>query len=821
MAPRESDLPQHPGLQRCAGYARLGWLFIVLVLLSILGGSVVHAQTTIAPVGVYYVGLEDTIAAAINLAEPYIVRVDQPELAQVLIFNDFLPRQPETLELFSGMAQRSDIGIVIFCGPQFPQDVADLSALLGVSQFGMAQSRDAQAVQTGDQVDALQRAITWSDAPPIQARTIISNPNLLRPLIITGAREPVLQRVRGRERAQTFIVGGWFAHPSNSEWQNWPYFRYLIYRLVLEAANAPRILSFANYPLSPVPQGRVQWGIIGGGLGAMFLAGWALYLARRRLFMRPELWSKTGIVSREKPPTAAAPRDDWARVGFHRPLGGLLALLWPYLLLLIPLAAYQGAVLPRELIPSMQTLRTWELVGLGLSAVALLFDMGTGVAAVYYFSTLRIRHPQEAFRYFQYYVWWQLLSGALQVGLVALVATLILPGTAQAHLAFYLLAHALIQFPGFFQCFRFFFRAVQRFDYEQYLALALLAGAMLIQSWTVPLLRAWGATQPALGESLGGMLGLSLGLYLAEFAVFGIGLGLYKYLGYTLRALFLPAFDRRIAARMMLFGGRLAFGAVFIPLGALAQLLFLPDLTPAYSALYNTWLLVVTFAAVFDVLNMGLYNGLLPAIVEAHVQGYVRLLRYYIGQSVHYGIWFSLFLFTVLHAVGDRVIRGTLGAPATEAVHWLLPVLLWGAFQWMAWSASQILIALGRPATVSWLLIGEQAARAGLLVVLAPPYGMVGIPIAFAVALMLRGLAGWWFVGRATGRTHVYVWRTLIAPVGAALALHGLLRIAGAVVVDAGRPGQHYAAVAGVIGGPAFVRLSYRIIGRLGRRQHR
>jgi hypothetical protein len=156
------------------------------------------------------------------------------------------------------------------------------------------------------------------------------------------------------------------------------------------------------------------------------------------------------------------------------------------------------------------------------------------------------------------------------------------------------------------------------------------------------------------------------------------------------------------------------------------------------------------------------------------------LLRYYIGQSVHYGIWFSLFLFTVLHAVGDRVVRGTLGAPATEAVHWLLPVLLWGAFQWMAWSASQILIALGRPATVSWLLIGEQAARAGLLVVLAPPYGMVGIPIAFAVALMLRGLAGWWFVGRATGRTHVYVWRTLIAPVGAALALHGLLRIAGA-----------------------------------------
>ena len=266
---------------------------MLLALLITLGGSTAHAQTPTTPVGVYYVGLEDAIAEAINLAAPYIVRVDQPELAQVLVLNDFLPRHEETLQLFSGMAQRDDVGLVIFCGPQFPQSVDDLSALLGVSTFGMAQFRNALAVQSGDQIDALQNTITWSAAPPIQARTVISNPNLLRPLIITSAREPVIQRVRGRERAQTYIVGGWLAQPSNGEWQSWPYFRYLVYRLILEAANAPRILAFANYPLSPVPQGRVQWGVIGSGLAVMFLAGWALYLARRRLFMHPELWNES------------------------------------------------------------------------------------------------------------------------------------------------------------------------------------------------------------------------------------------------------------------------------------------------------------------------------------------------------------------------------------------------------------------------------------------------------------------------------------------------------------------------------------------------
>ncbi len=781
MESRKSYPPQRTGARtrsrsRCS---RLGWLFVLLALLIVLNNSTVRAQTPITPVGIYYVGLEDIIAEAINLAEPYIVRVDQPELAQVLVINDFLPRQAETQELFSGMAQRSDIGLVVFCGPQFPQSIEDLSALLGVSAFGMTQSRDALAVQTGDPVDALQRTLTWSSAPPIQARTVISNPNLLRPLIITNAREPVIQRIRGRERAQTFIVGGWLAHPSNDEWQSWPYFNYLIYRLILEAANAPHILAFANYPLSPVPQGQARWGVIGSGGAAMFITAWALYLARRRLFMHPKLWDEIRLRSHGISQRESLQQDDWEQVGFHRPLGGLLALLLPYFLLLIPVATYQGDLLPRELIPWTQTLRTWEILGLGLSALGLLLDMGTGVAAVYYFATLRIRHPREAFRYFQYYMWWQVLSGAAQFGLAAFVAAFILPGTAQAYLAFFLVAHAVIQFPGFFQCFRFFFRAVQRLDYDQYLTLVLVGGTVLIQSWTARTLRQWGATQPALGESMGGILGLGLGLYLTELVIFLIGLVLYRRLGYALRALLLPTFDRHITARMMSFGGRLAFGAAFVPAGAVAQALLLPRLIPGYNALHNTWTLAITFAAVYEVLQIGLYNGLLPAIVEVHIQGYERLLRYYVSQSVHYGLWFSLFLFTALHAVGDRVIRGTMGTQAVEVVQWLLPILLWGAFQWLAWSANQILIALGRPVTVSWLTIGEQAARVGLLVVLAPTYGMVGLAIAFAAALMLRGLVSWWLVGRVTGRTHVYVWRTFIAPVSAAAALHGLLRVVG------------------------------------------
>lgn len=751
------------------------WAALCLALLvAVSGSAAVQAQTAITPVGVYYVGAEDAIAEAINLATPYIVRVDQPELAQVLVLNNFFPRQEETARLFAALVQRGDVGLVLFCGPQFPQTVEDLSAVFGISVFGIARVDRALSIQVGREVDALQRAITWDSAPPIQARTVISNPNLLLPIVTTTTREPVIQRVRGRERAQVFIVGGWLGASSNGEWQNWPYFRYLIYRLIVEAANSSRVLPFASYPLSPVPQGATRLALIGAGGAAIFGVAWALYLARRRLFMHPEIWEKLRAT-----PAAHPQQSLWETVGFHRPLAGLLTLLLPYCLALVLLIAYQVNYLPRVLIPWPHTLRLWEITGLGFGALGLLFDLGTGVAAVYYFATLRIRYPHEAFRYFQFYVWWQALSGAAQFGMAMFVATFILPGMPLAYLAFYFVAHALIQFPGFFQGFRFFFRAVQRLDYEQYLTLWSLVGSIILQGAAVLSLRRWGAEVPIIGETLGGILGLGIGLYVTEAVGFVVGALLYKRLGYSLRAFLLPAFDRRVIAQMLSFGGRFTFGAVFVPLGALAQIYLLPRFLPTYSDVQSHWTLAVSFAAAYDVLALSLYSGLLPAMAETYIQGYKTLMRYYISQGLHYGMWFSLFLFAALSAVGNRVVLGIAGAAFVDVTVWLLPVLFWGALQWGAWFTNQVLLATDHPALISWLTIGEQAVRAGLTVVFVLARGIAGLPAAFAIGLLLRVMVAWVIVHRRAGRLHIYMWRTIIAPAVAAWAVYVALRVTG------------------------------------------
>jgi len=465
--------PTKPYRLRCTQAIIAAVSAAILMIALLTGSRQVSAQAAGETVGVYYIGPEDTIAEAIDLAWPYLVRVDQPDLAQVIVINNVPLR--ETLQAFSGEIQQERMGLVLFCGPLFPQDVNDLRLLLGFSTFGMAQVATAAPVAQAGGDDPLERAITWSSAPEIRARTVIVNPNLLQPVVTASGAEStagasgIIQRVRGRDQTQALIVGGWTTHPSNAEWPDWAYFNYLVYRLVVDAAGTHRPLSFVDYPSSPTPQSTDRWAIAGVGLGIVLGAAAVYYGARRRLFLDPnttESWQRlTRLADR-----SAAPQP-WQQAGFHRPLAGFLAYLPLGLLLLVPTLAYELVFLRSILIADAQGYDLWTTVGRWTLAFWILLDVGTGTAAVRHFAVTHIHQPERAPRYIQFYIWWQFLSGAAQLALVGILTAFALPAVGLAHFTYYLLARAILQFPGFLSAFNITFRARQRFDYEQILNL--------------------------------------------------------------------------------------------------------------------------------------------------------------------------------------------------------------------------------------------------------------------------------------------------------------------------------------------------------------
>jgi len=749
------------------------WL-TALLLLALLGyGAAAMAQTPSSSVGVYYIGPEDVVARAIDLAYPYLVRVDRPELAEVYVLND-APLTPETLRAFGEQARREQVGMVLFCGRQFPVDTDDLRLLFGIGNFGLLRTERSQSVTVGERSDPIQDAIAWNSAPQLYARTVISNPNLLRPIVTTTSGEPVLQRLRGQTAKQVFIVGPWFSASRHDPWHNWPYFRYLVYRLSAEASGTSRLLSFTEYPLSPVPHGAFRWVIIWGSGGVIVLAAVAFFMSRRYLFLHPEQLEH--LRADTLPSQDYIPDSLWATVGFHRPLAGFLYIMAVGLVLFIPLISYQTYLLPQDLIPWPQMLSAWDMVGRWLEIAWVFLDLGIGVAAVRFFAAWRIRNPRESFRYIQFYIWWQILSSAVQFSTVAWLATFVFPRTALAHLAFYFILHALVQFPGILRAFGLIFRGLQRFDYEQTVLLLAIIGPVVIQVVLIPFLRRWGSIHPDIGEGMGGIFGLGLGLYLAEWMAFVAGLFLYKRAGYALRPLLLPDFDRQLVGQILSFGARLMFGAIFVPLAALAQMSLLPDLVDHYVEVISAWAVVYSFTFVFTTLLGELFNDLMPAMTEAYVQGYHTLMRYYISQGFYYGMWFSLFALAVLTATANRFILGVLGGTYSFAGRLVVPVLLWATLQWPAWLADRTLEAAGRPAVTSWLTLGEQSLRLGLMLLLVSRWQVAGILAAYMLALLIRVLLAWILTGRLVARLRVNIWQTLVVPSAAALIVYEFLK---------------------------------------------
>ena len=141
---------------------------------------------------------------------------------------------------------------------------------------------------------------------------------------------------------------------------------------------------------------------------------------------------------------------DWEKVGFHRPFSGLLVGMGIGIILFIPLIIYQNLILPQFILPSAQALGMWGRVTQFFGLTWAICDLGTSVAAMKFLSQYRVSDPQRGFKYMQVYVWWQALSGAVQVALVVAVTSLGIVRTPYALFAWSIVMHSLIQIPGFY-----------------------------------------------------------------------------------------------------------------------------------------------------------------------------------------------------------------------------------------------------------------------------------------------------------------------------------------------------------------------------------
>ena len=744
-------------------------VFLALTALIVAFIWVSPAHSASEPLYIYYAGPADNVKQALTLTkdqQQIVTFTNDADQANVFVFNDSIPNDPR----IAARVQSGEAGLVLILGPDTTQQ--QVSTLLGYPLTLEKKTDPVSPTNLNGVKDPLLTEIVWNGAPQVRERYVVSTPiSSVQPLVI-GYEDSqwIAWSARG---GKDFIFNAFLTNDFNPQIQQWGYFNYMIYQMSWRAAGRS-YQSFADWPGSPVPH-TIERNLLWAVMGLMIVTTFGAYfLVRQYSLKHPEALDQ--IVSDRAKFEVREEATEWEDIGFHRPLSGFLVALSLGLVLFIPLIIYQNLILPVYILPSAEALGIWGRVVQFFNLAWYFFDMGTSTAFIKYLSEHRVNDPKRGIKFGQMFVWWQALSGAVQVALVIGLASTLAPRSAYALYAWSVIIHSFIQVPGFYQVMRHALNGLQRQDYARYLDVALnVVLPVVVQPIFVGILYAWGKLNPAYGAAMGGLYGLGVAAYSAELTTFLIGLWLYRRIGYNARVLFLAHFDWEIVKTGFKFGVFEMLGSAAWSAGQAAEIWITQARLVNYAEIWGNWGLAQNFVFAFNILQT-LYDGSMPAISEAISHTRKLLSQYYSVMAYKYGGMISAFLGAVLLAVADRFILGASGPEFERAAVYAIPLAVWGAIQYPSWVGDNVQLGSNKPYLKSTLVFGEQCIRIAFAWILIGQFQIVGLIIAYFIGLFTKDIVAYFVNHKLCFPQKFYAWQSLFAPILAAAAHYFLLR---------------------------------------------
>jgi O-antigen/teichoic acid export membrane protein len=401
--------------------------------------------------------------------------------------------------------------------------------------------------------------------------------------------------------------------------------------------------------------------------------------------------------------------------------------------------------------------------------------MGTSIAFIKYLSEHRVHDPRKGIQYGQVFVWWQALSGAIQVALVIALASTVAPNSAYAIYAWSVIFHSFIQIPGFYQVMRHALTGFQRLDYSRLLDIGLnVLLPMVVQPVFVTIMFTWGRSHPVFGGAMGGLLGMGVAAYAAELLTFLLGLWLYRRVGYNARILFLAHFDWEVVKTSFKFGVFEMLGSAAWAFGQAMEIAITQTRLINYAEIWGNWGLAQNFIFAFNV-TQTLNDGVMPAISEAISNGKRILSQYYSVMAYKYNALTSAFIGAVLLAVAPKFILGSTGIEFQRAALYVIPLTIWGAVQFPSWVGDNVQLGANKPWLKSILVFSEQIIRVALVFLLLARFQVTALIIAYFVGLFAKGVTAYIINHKVCFAQRFYIWQSLVAPLLAGVVHYLLL----------------------------------------------
>ena len=797
----------------------MGMMFAALLLFPfaiagiVIAGPLAPAQAS-ASVNVALVGADNTpsVVTALGLDTQSIILTTYPTIAaaatdpetHTLIIAD-VSMGPSDIPLLAAFLSPGK-GLMILVGPHMTSNSTGFQELGITETNNLLPSKDNAGVVTRmmTTVDPAIVAMNfdWSSAPPAEKITILpamsgnSHALLANDTGFGTGGAPLLVRTT-YNTSSILVYTPWLTvnasaeNPqTNYELVLWPYFNYFLYSVSMYLGGQSPY-TYAEWTYSPVPHFEQQLiiGLIVAVVGVSTVASYRRM--KRRSAEHPEVL--TEMERAELLVKTGEKISDWEEIGMHRQLGGFLIQLFVTLLLVIPRTVLAVMIYPRYIMPFPQA-AGWFSFSVNLFlGLWTLFDLGTAVALARYFAEYRVSQPEEAVKYAQIFVWWQCLSGVVQISFIAFVGSIIFPHTYLAHLTYVFIAHSLFQFPGFTLLFVYVFQGMNRIDYHQISTILKYVVFDIAGPYTLILVfRWWGSQNPIFGEALAGAIGQAIGSYLSEYLTLIVSMYMFKSLGFKASTLFRVDFKSEHVKRALKFGAKWTVGAATVPIVWFYQMLLVSTNLLNWSALQGQYQLAWDLAIMVSIVGLFM-ESMLGGMSESYSHGKKKLTELYVAQGLKYGAFFVFWLVSSLAAVGARAILGAAGPEWALAAVFLQFFLIFQVLGFWSWLGDWVYAAAERTGLAAGVWVLEQAIRAvamtyfvvvqPTLTITWPVYfsvylgGMPGIIIGYCIGLFCKDLVAWIVIRRVITKPKLYVWQSYVGPALAAVVNYVVLEL--------------------------------------------
>ncbi|MHA1167862.1 MAG: lipopolysaccharide biosynthesis protein, partial [Candidatus Hodarchaeales archaeon] len=735
-------------------------LFIAVVAMNGVSTGQNIVQNTDNRLNMYFItGSEDLkLLDRLMLDKSKFAETTDIATADVVVIIDQIPSESEL-----GFIIGNNTSIVVFSGPIITSNETLLSILGFTSSIQLDVNDRNLIFMTADTESVLVKNIAWNAVPSIENATVIDSVSPTAEVLLAGENdEPLII-----QNCSNFLFTPWTSSNSgeyNNELVQSPYFNYALFIINMIATGQELELpDYASWQYSPVPHGGEQLMLGLTVLMVFLVTSFSFFYSRKYSLKRPvEIDKRQKEVLESELEEGSV--DEWKEIGFHRQLGGFLLQLFIGLIIIIPNALFTTMIFPAFIFPSPQGVGFYQYTLNLFEALWMVFDFGTSVALMKYFAQYRVNEPEKAIRYVQIFIWWQILTGVVQLALISFVGAIIFPHTFLAHLTWVFITHSFIQYPSFFLVFVFFFQGLNRVDLAQVGNILYYAVLNVIFPYTsIFLFRVTLGQNPIFGESLAGAIGYSVGQYFCEWATFIIMASFYKKIGFSMSHLFRVDFGWAELKEALFFGGKFALGNMWVPLVWLWQVLLLSAWLNNYAEQYGYFSLAFTFVRIVQLVGL-FVQGLLAAFSESYSHGKENLSKLYITEGLKYSSFFTIFLFSALWATGGEFILGGAGQQWAPAIDLLYPLLIFQLFGFWSWQADWMFAGAGRTGLAAFAWIVEQSLRAVLLVLLIPPMGIMAVPYAYLLPLIVKDALVWFLIRWKISNPKFYLYQKYIGP---------------------------------------------------------